>query len=203
MIDKDATHSQLNLLRSGYRPSDSEATSWNVAHSIDPLRSQIVDEDLAWIFPAITESRGVQAAFYIALLKPLATKSSVREFLVQRFETSDSYLKSQLLWRIADDPALPVSIHDALFAFVMSNWSLFQDSCVVGYLGNPSQVLQAALGRLADCPVTKQWLYLCCLPQYADDQLAVRGVLNIAASSTQEFTANVARALVHRFFNQG
>ena len=77
MSGKNVTSSQLELLRTGYRPTDSEATSWNAARYLDPIRSQIVDDDLEWILPAIEDSRDVRAAFFIALLKPLATKRPV------------------------------------------------------------------------------------------------------------------------------
>lgn len=188
-------------LRGGYRPTDEEVAVWNVAGTIDTLRNQITEADLAWISPLIRDDEGPRAAFYLALLKPLATNAGIRALLTQRFETASPYLKTQLLWRLLDDPDLPHAMHRTLFDFVTSEWDTFQ-GCV-SYLGPPSEAIHAALRRLADCPDTKRWIYLCCLPQYAADQSAVKGLLNIASGSADTFTAEVSRVLLERFFREG
>jgi len=50
--------------------------------------------------------------------------------------------------------------------------------------------------------VSKRWIYFCCLPKYAADQHAVKGLLTIAMNSTEAFTGRVARTLMERFFNE-
>jgi len=198
-MDNNTANDQMNRLRSGYRPTEAEALAWNVAENIHLLRSEITAADLKWIMPEITADDGPRAAFYLAMLQPLAARAEVSEFLAQRFETASPYLKAQLLWRLLDDAALPPAVHEMLFTFVMSDFGPFQDACVA-YLGSPSEILAATLRRLAECPATKRWIYFCCLPQYAADQLAVKGLLTVAAGSADAFTARVARTLLDRFF---
>ena len=200
-MDNNTTNDQMNRLRSGYRPTEAEALAWNVAENIHRLRSGITAADLRWIFPPIEEDEGPCASFFTALLQPLTTEAEVRSFLARRFETAGPYLKAQLLWRLLDDAALPAATHESLFSFVLSDWDFFQNSCV-SYLGSASEIIEAALGRIADCPVGKRGIYLCCLPKYADDQRAVKGILTIAVSSTDAFTGKVARTLMERFFNE-
>lgn len=191
----------VSRLRSGYRPTEAEAITWNVAENIRVLRSEITEADLGWIIPPIREEEGPRASFYSALLQPFSTNAEVRNFLAHRFETASPHLKAQLLWRLLDDAALPSSTHSRLFQFVISDWDLFQNSCV-SFLGGPSQILHATLGRLADCPPSKQWIYLCCLPRYASDQHAVKGLLAVSANSKEAFTAHVARMLMDLFFSE-
>jgi len=198
-MDGKMVNELVSRLRSGYRPTDSEISDWNVAQNIDGLRRQVMESDLAWIMPAIAEDDGPRAAFYLALLQPLAAKAEVRDLLTRRFETASPYLKSQLIWRLLDDADLPAAVHETLFQFVMSDWQSFQGSSVA-FLGSPSEILAAALGRLADCLASKRWIYLCCLPQYAADQRAVKGLLIVASGSADALMARVARALLDRFF---
>lgn len=202
MGDENTMNGLISRLRSGYRPTETEAIAWNVADTVHVLRSEITEADLRWIIPPPSRMRRVRSLrFMPRFLQPFATNPEVRHFLAQRFETAGPYLKAQLLWRLLDDAALPSAVQNKLFEFVISDWSFFQNACVA-YLGSPSEILQAALGRLADCPTTKRWIYLCCLPQYADDQHAVKGVLTIAVNSTETFTAHVAHTLMDRFFTE-
>jgi hypothetical protein len=201
MVDDIAVRDMVERLRGGYRPSEDEASDWNVAVTMHGLRHQVGEPDLRWILPLVAEEDGPRAAFYLALLQPFSTRDDVRQLLSQRFETTSPYLKSQLLWRLLDDPDLPHATQARLFEFVMSDFAFFQKACVE-YLGTPAAILPAALGRIADCPPTKRWIYLCCLPQYAEDQHAVAGLLTIAAGSADGFTALVARTLIGRFFRE-
>ena len=199
MPDFIAGEDVLDRLRGGYRPTEAEAGQWNMASTVDRLRRQLGEPDLKWILPVIAETDGTTAAFYLALLQPFATKGDVRNLLARRFETAGPYLKSQLLWRLLDDPDLPAAMHETLFRFVMADFNGFQ-SATVGYFGSPAGILPAALRRMADGPPSKRWIYLCCLPQYADDQYAVKGLLAIGADSAERFTAQVARTLMEQFF---
>jgi hypothetical protein len=201
-MDSTMASEQMKKLRGGYRPNEAEALAWNVAENVYLLRRDITASDLKWIKPPIEEDEGPCASFFTALLQPLATNENVRDFLVRRFKTAGPYLKVQLLWRLLDDAALPAATHESLFSFVLSDWDFFQSSCV-SYLGSPSQIIEAALRRIADCPVGNRWIYLCCLPKYAADQHAVKGILAIATNSAETFTAHVARTLMERFFNGG
>jgi hypothetical protein len=54
---------QIEKLRGGYRPTEAEASAWNVPPNIDALRRQITESDLAWLMPAITDDDGPRAAF--------------------------------------------------------------------------------------------------------------------------------------------
>ena len=198
MNDNTATD-QVSRLRGGYRPTEAELSAWNVASVMDGLRHEISESDLPWIMPAIAEDDGSRAAFHLALLQPLATRPDVRDVLVRRFGTASPYLKSQLLWRLLDDADLSGAIHEDLFQFVLSDWESFQSSSV-SFLGSPSEILAAALGRLAECIPSKRWIYLCCLPQYAADQRPVKGLLSVASGSADAFTSRVAVALLARFF---
>ncbi len=58
-------------------------------------------------------------------LKPLATNTGVRALLTEKFETASPHLKTQLLWRLLNDPDLPHATHRNLFDFVTSEWDTF------------------------------------------------------------------------------
>jgi hypothetical protein len=199
MTEGTSADNLMNRLRSGYLPTEAEATAWNVEQTVHGLRGQITQSDLSWIMPSIAKGDDSRTAFYLALLQPLGAEPEVRAFLTERFESASPYLKAQLLWRLLDDAALSEAAHAMLFAFVMSNWELFQASCVA-YLGDGRQILQAVLRRFGECPASKRWVYLCCLPGYADDQQAVKGLLTITAASADAFMAKVADSLLERFF---
>ena len=199
MTDANGVNERFTLLREGYVPTEAEASAWNVAGTIDAMRHLVTEPDAAWLLPAVAGNDGPRAALYLALLQPLATKPEVRDLLTRRFETASPYLKSQLFWRLLDDKDLPVAVHETLFRFVLSDWREFQEASV-SFLGSPSGIINGALGRLAECIPSKRWAYLCCLPGYATDQRAVKGLLTVAAGSADAFTATVARSLLERFF---
>jgi hypothetical protein len=201
MLDENEVKDILERLRSGFQPTEAEADKWNVAATVHAFRGQIAELDLRWILPLAAETDGPRAAFYLSLLQPFSTREEVCTVLRKRFESASPYLKSQLLWRLLDDRELPPETHSSIFDFVMSDFDSFQQSCV-SYLGGPAEILPAALRRMADCPPSKRWIYLCCLPQYAQDQHAVHGVLTIAGTSSDTFMAKVAHRLVAQFFGE-
>src|SRR5947209_18594729 len=92
-MDGTTITSQLSRLRSGYEPTDAEVCAWNVAQNIDGLRKEVADTDLSWIMPVVSGDDEPRAAFYLALLQPLAAKTEVSEYLARRFETAGFYLK--------------------------------------------------------------------------------------------------------------
>jgi hypothetical protein len=200
-VSMDEGRALVARLRGGYEPTDAELSAWTVADTIDILRGDITEADLTWIAARIADERGARGAFFLALSKPLATKPEIKSLLASRFETADARLRTELLWRLLDDPGLPDETHRRLFEFVTSEWDAFKVS--LPYLGAPSQILEAALRRIAECPRGKRWIYLCCLPEYAADQQAVTGLLALACTSDDGFLAHVARVLMERFYGSG
>ncbi|MBN9659209.1 MAG: hypothetical protein J0H49_13570 [Acidobacteria bacterium] len=149
--------------------------------------------------PNIELQEGVRAAFYLALVKPFAISSEVRSLLARRFDSASPSLRTELLWRLLDDPSLPLATHQRLFDFVKDHWDSFQ-GCL-SYLGTPEEIVLSVLRRIAECPESKRWIYLCCLPQYAADPIAAKGILVLASASSDPFMAVVANSLLKRFWS--
>jgi len=53
------------------------------------------------------------------------------------------------MWRILDDPALPGEWHQQLFAFVLANWTTF-NNVSLKFLGDRETVVLEVLKRLQD-----------------------------------------------------
>ncbi len=96
MTDASGVNERFTRLRDGYAPTEAEASAWNVAETIDAMRRLVTEPDAAWLLPAVAGNDGPHAAFYLALLQPLAARPDVRDALTRRFEAASPYLKSRL-----------------------------------------------------------------------------------------------------------
>lgn len=109
-------------------------------------------------------------------------------------------MRTQLLWRILDDPTLPMEWHNRLFQFVLAEWDTFQASSVK-FLGPSHElVIIRALERYGDpsFPTEKKWAYLCSGAGATSYAKAARALLAIGQQCTDPFIRNVANTLLAR-----
>jgi hypothetical protein len=186
-------------LRRNDVPDEADADLMNRVPFIDVLRQTIVAGDQAWIWKGATGT-GERAGLYLSLLRRLDHGPDIQAGLKELWKTSDAFAKSHILWRILDDPALPLEWHQEIFAFVMSEWPVFQDVCRK-FLGEPDLFLAQALERYADphIPESKKWSHMCRIQAAPLQRAAQLALLRLGAVNANAFTQRVAKDLLTRF----
>lgn len=191
----------LAHLRSGRRPTETEAVELTRLPVVAGLRAGIEPKDKDWVVALVSES-GNKAKLGVALIKNLAKNNDVQDLLRARFDAADATLRSWLFWKILDDPKLPQEWHQRLFKFAIDEWDIFRVA-TLDHFGTPDQVRPLALGRIADAsiPPSKQWANLLCLI-VAPDQAAAKAVILLCRASWNDFGKSVADELLEKFFGR-
>lgn len=189
----------LDLLRAGDRPSRDEADELTYAPLLHHLRAKVEEKDLSWLLPliALDDERG---AFYISLLRQYAVRSDVQEMLRSSWSTSSPLVRSHLLWRLTDDPDLPLEWKERLAEFVFCEWHTFQSAALRFYGGKQDSALAGALDRYcgSEFALSKAWTYLCTIANASKFPCAVNMILTIGCTHQDEFTRTVAERLLRR-----
>jgi hypothetical protein len=100
----------------------------------------------------------------INLLKGFANRREVRKFFQDEWKKARSYEKRYaLLWRLLDNEALPVPVHEQIFSFIKGNFARFKAD-IRKWFGGKEHVIEGCRHRLRmkRLPPTKRWVYLCC-----------------------------------------
>lgn len=187
-------------MRGGAVPTPTESELLNSVPMIDLMRKEITVEDLNWIWPIIAEHSDQRFGFYISLLRLHAERPDVQTRLQDIWGGSSPYMRTQLFWRILDDPNLPADWHERLFAFVLQEWDTFHRSGAK-FLGTDQElVIIRALERYGDqeWPQSKQWAYLCSAAGASKYPKAVKALLVIGTSNQDAFARKVASVLLGR-----
>lgn len=194
----------LDRLRNGRPLSDKEAERFTRAGVVDALRPHINRADLSWLWFGIHTSSEPRAGFYLSLLKPLAEDEEVHRELLTMWKTALPPIRFHLMWPILDKQDLCEQIHEDLFEFVFEHWNVFMPKAAQ-FLAPPDAIIAKVIRRLGDplFPESKGWAYLCCLPEYADDQETARALLRVGLKMNAPFTRIVAERLLARFFPDG
>ena len=113
---------------------------------------------------------------------------------------ASQFQKTHLLWRILDDPELPLEWHERLFGFVEENWGAFQETCLKYYGEESDTAIASMIERYhsPDFPASKKWAYLCNLAAAEGCTQRVRIFLEQATRSDQLFERKVAASLISR-----
>lgn len=191
----------LTTLRTGTRPADIDSDLLNRLPIIDALRVRVERTDLEWIWPIVEGESRERAGLFVSLLQRYAHEPESQVRLRSIWAKAEVLLRAHLMWRILDDPKLPLEWHEKLFEFVLSEWSMFQ-RISLKFLGTPETVIMQVLKRIADpsFPKSKRWAYLCRIPEGAEDQEAARALVLLGVSGGDEFMQKVGRELLQQFF---
>jgi hypothetical protein len=193
----DSPEDFLGRGRSGYKFGLDEADQYNSTPFMLAVRPRVQESDLGWIFARLAEVSDARAGLYVGLLSKWVTTERVRTFLKSHWEIASPYVRSQLLWRMLDDPELSPEWHTTLFEFVLAEWEEFQTASRK-FLGTAHElVLSRALERYADSawPASKKWAYLCSALGASDYPGALKLVLRLGELSGDQFQAEVAARL--------
>jgi hypothetical protein len=191
----------LSRMRDGVLPTDEESDWLNQLPMIDAVRLQVMQEDLPWIFAVVEGETGKRAGLCLSMLRKFATWEDVQVRLRARWEQSNAFLRSHLIWRILDDPEVPEEWHRRLFEFILAEWQTFQEVSLK-FMGTPQNVVAQVLKRIGDAsfPDAKKWAYFCRVPEVAEDQEAARALVTLGLQMKNAFTRHVAAELLRRFF---
>ena len=195
----------LNEMRRGTVPIGGVAADLVALPLIDELRQCTEDDDLRWILPGTRDSPTDEAALHVSLLKRFAATPDVQHHLRSMFDTPNTSesLRTHIMWRLLDDPDLPLEWHEKLFTFVLKEWSTFHAIQLRFFGADGDVILPYVLGRIGDTrsPTSKKWAYLCCLPEAVDSRSA-QAVLQLSRTASDPFLTRVADTLLRRFFNE-
>jgi hypothetical protein len=195
-----SAHTILRRLRAGDIPSASKALDLHTATVLDELRPLIEPTDIEWIFSLASTADDERAALYLSLLAPHATRPEVQEALRRAWETGSVYLKTTLLWRLIDDPRLPIEWHKKLFKFVLREWAAFQKHSLSFFDGRDETVVTKSLDRYFNpgTPESKKWAYLCSIANVERYPFAVQEIVELGLTNDNEFVREVAATLLDR-----
>lgn len=192
----DAITAHMN---NGARPTVQVAAYLDRMPLIDSLRQRISQADIPRLIEVIERETGETAGLAVSLLRRYASDQRVKDCLAARWDTADVYLKSRIMWRLMDDPALPESWHTRIYEFVLAEWKVFAEFNQTFY-GQGKEGVSNLLARLAtpDFPSTKKWVYLCCVPVVLSNHDAARGVLEFGLTLNDHFAKEVAAELLQK-----
>ncbi|MET0274033.1 MAG: hypothetical protein ABW360_13690 [Phenylobacterium sp.] len=192
----------VDAMRSGRLPDAADAELINGFPLIDPMRDEIVPTDLPWLLDALRPDGDQQTALLVSLLRAHGESALIQERLRNLWGSATPYMRTQLFWRILDDPALPDVWHEQLLEFVLSAWDTFQGSGAK-FMGPDSQmVLIRALERIGDptFPPSKKWAYACSGAGASDCPAALRGFLVLCAGSDDPRMKRTGDLLLRKLF---
>ncbi len=199
------THSRsardiLEQLRSGAVPSAAEALDLHTATVLDELRPLIEPSDIGWIFAVAATADDERVGLYMSLLAPYAQRPDVQEAVRKAWDEGSVYLKTVLLWRLIDDPNLPIAWHRKLFGFVLVEWEAFQRHSLSFFDGQDEVVITKSLERYfsPSIPESKKWAYLCSVANVDRYPMTRHGIVGLGLASTHEFVREVAAHLLDR-----
>jgi hypothetical protein len=187
----------LETGRRGETHTVDDANKYNTSEFMLAIRPHVQEADLGWIFTRISEFSDVRTGLYIGIMSKLVTTDAARTFLKSHWKVASPYVKTQLLWRMLDDPDLSPEWHRTLFEFILDDWEVFQEASRK-YLGPAHElILSRALERYADeaMPVAKKWAYLCSALGATDYPGALKLVLRLGETSGDKFQAEVSSRL--------
>jgi ABC-type nitrate/sulfonate/bicarbonate transport system ATPase subunit len=99
----------------------------------------------------------------VQVVKPYILNDIVYNKLVELWNSSEQWdLKSDIMWRILDNPNASKEIHDDVYKFIVTGWDKYvQESQSEEYF-QKSKIFERTINRLQsqDYPSTKDWLYL-------------------------------------------
>jgi polar amino acid transport system ATP-binding protein len=190
-------------IKGGDFPSDHDAEFLNRSPLIEIIRLRINSKDIPRLLNIIDRHSGPSAVFALNLLRNYGQHEGVKKRLRSRWDDASVFLRCHLMWRILDDPDLPMDWHAKLFEFVIENWDVFKKNVLNMFGGVRRDMVREISQRIHDIGFAeyKKWAYLCCVPEVFDDQDAAEKLVRSALSSSDPFTREVANRLLTHFFS--
>lgn len=164
---------------------------------IDKLQEFVEESDIPRLMKMAADT-GVDFVLAVSLLRKFDTRADVKSFFLEQWnQLNDLDHKLELMWRILDDEALDLSVHEDVYTFVRSNMERFVKESVDWY-GGVDRVLDVVRSRLSDpsFPRTKDWAYLCTATGSSDRSAATELVRSYAASKNS-FLRKVVKEILH------
>lgn len=189
---------KLELARIG-RLSESDAAALTTAQNMEAMRSLVSASDFAWISSGLVSSSPQLSAFHIGLTKNFSIVPEAKHAFRSAWPSATPLQQMHLLWRILDDPELPLEWHERLFSVVTQNWADFQKACIAFYGGNADALVAGEVERYLSpslYPATKKWAFLCSLASVEGYPFARRFFLEMGSRSDLPFERRVATALL-------
>ena len=198
----------VSRLASGAWPSDEDAAHLLYAPEIPQMRMLVPDyPGLASALLKVASSEtGNRAAFSLSLLRHVAAgpewAQSLRDLFLKNGDTNPTFA-CHVIWRLLDNPELPLDWHDSLFKYILGHWDAWKRHSAEFEEPGPLEMVTAVENRLSDptFPASKKWIYLLCLPDgLATDAMAAKRIVERETESSDKFRAYVATEIVHRFW---
>jgi hypothetical protein len=183
-------------LRNGRPLPPGLASSLDVFPVIDRLRVVVEEADVPMLLATAREQWSDSAALAVSLLRRYARRADVRVTLRELWRSCTAFApRYELLFRLLDDPDLPLGWHREIYEFVQSHRSEFLDASVV-WAGGVGHLLDRVRSRLADASFAreKMWVYLV-IATVSDDRAAVAALIK-PYSGLADFTGSVAGELM-------
>ena len=193
----------VDFLRNGARPSEEESDVFNRHPQVDWLRETIRPDDvMKWLIPSVSED-SEYAGLCLSLLRKYDEQPDVQEFLKARWQTASPFLRAHLLWRILDDPKLPMEWHETVFQFVLDHMGQFH-AVSLRFLGTSEDVVESARERYEDprFPTSKKWAYLCRVAGIAANKAEAKAFLQDALLDSHAFNKHVAQTLLQIYYGE-
>jgi len=199
MLDDFVADAIIAYLQTGNWPAADTAELLDRMPLIDMLRQRITKDDLTWLIAGINHESDRTAGLACSLLRKYSSESQVKKCFEAKWNSATPYLKNRLMWRLLDDPKLPVSRHREFFNLIRSNWDVFRDFNRQFY-GPGTQATVDIKSRLEDdtFPASKKWIYLCCVAEIVEDKEEAKAIVNRGLIMDDDFTREVALTLLSR-----
>lgn len=198
----------VNRLASGLWPSEEDAAHLIYASEIPRMRLLVSDDPrlASELLQVASTETGHRAAFFLALLRYVAAEAKCAQSLRDLFlKNCDTYpvFACHLIWRLLDDPELPLDWHQTLFKYVLDHWDSWKRHSAEFEEPGPRETATVVESRLGDptFPASKKWIYLLCLPDgLAADLEEARRIVERETGSSDNFRSHVAQEIARRFW---
>lgn len=163
---------------------------------VEQVRDLVTEEDIPLLME-VASGWGPLGQMGVRLLKKFSAHPCVRRYFVERWSGTEEYeLRLPLMWRLLDDPDLPLGIHGEIHQFVINNLERYRVD-VARWRGGPERVIQGCREDLANprYPKSKHWAYIYTVLASPDREAAanlVRENMGVEGS----FEASVLRQLL-------
>jgi ABC-type polar amino acid transport system ATPase subunit len=200
-----AARAVMAKIRSGteFLPSENDANRIDRLPFIDHLRKEVAEADIPLICSFFDKSRRELSGLLVSLVRWHREDRMVIDLLQRAWDTGDPMIRARAAWRLLDLSEISEEWKQRIFDYILAEWETFNSVSARFYAG-ADKIVEWTLKRIVnpDFPKEKRWIYLCALPYAASDKSAAEAVLVLHKNDDDAFTANVARALLDRFFSK-
>jgi hypothetical protein len=172
------------------------ASAMDVYGVVDALRRCVGEADVPLLLERAGSPWNASAALAVSLLRRYAGNVDVQEALRKLWHDDPTFERRfELLFRLLDDPTLPIELHQEIHAFVFAHRERFAHENI-RWAGGRAFIWDRVRTRLADSsfPRQKAWIYLLMAADAGND--AATAELLAPYVATDDFNGRVAAALL-------